>query len=394
MKYPLASNSWDDREIEAINSVIRSDMYTMGSKVKKFEDEFAFEIGSKHAVMVNSGSSANLLMLTALSLKENLGCGDYNIIVPAIGWSTTYFPVHQIGGRLNFVDVSLSTLNIDPEKVIKAINSETKAILAVNLLGNPADLIRLRAIADAHDIILIEDNCESFGATLDSVWTGTYGKMGTFSFFFSHHLQTMEGGMIVTDDDDLNDILRSIRAHGWVRDMSDNNKWYQKTGDPFKEPYTFALPGYSVRPLEMSGAIGSVQLLKWKSNVAQRRNNANEFLALFQPENWCQTQEQLPGALSSWYGFSLLINNRDELVKHLMSLGVQLRPIMSGNMLNQPVMKYFNNPIIPKEGCPVADTVDDNGFFIGNHPRNVRYDLKELHNIIETEFAGLGIVGA
>ena len=382
MKYPLASNSWDQDELDAISSVIRSGMYTMGSKVKLFEEQFAVEMGVKHAVMVNSGSSANLLMLTALSLKENLRCGDYNIIVPAVGWATTYFPVHQSGARLNFVDINLSTLNIELNQIPEAINKDTKAILAVNLLGNPAELETLKKIADKEGLILLEDNCESFGATVDGKFAGTYGTMGTYSFFFSHHLQTMEGGMIVTDDDDLNDHLRSLRAHGWIRDLPDDNRWYQKTGDSFKEPFIFALPGYSVRPLEMSGAIGLVQLLKWKKNIAQRQANAKAFKELFDPESWCLIQSVMPNAESSWYGFSLMIRDRDPLVKGLMRSGVELRPVMTGNFLKQPVMKYFNNPIIPKDGCPFADMVDDHGFFIGNHPHDVKNDLKQVHSLI------------
>ena len=204
----------------------------MGSKVEKFEKEFAQEMGVQHAVMVNSGSSANLLMLTAAKIQYKWE--NCNVIVPAVGWSTTYSPVHQIGAKLNFVDVCLSTMNIDPTAVKMAINPYTKAILAVNLLGNPADLDSLRQIADEHGLALLEDNCESFGATVDGQFTGTMGDMGTYSFFFSHHLQTMEGGMIVTDDDRLANILKSLRAHGWIRDMTDVNEWYNKKGDPFK----------------------------------------------------------------------------------------------------------------------------------------------------------------
>jgi len=151
LKYPLASNSWGDEEIEAIHSVIKSDMYTMGEKVKQFEKEFAAEMGCKHAVMVNSGSSANLIMLTAAKIKYNWG-SNINIIVPSVAWSTTYYPVKQIGAQLNFVDVKSETMNIDPVKVGKAIDKDTKAILAVNLLGNPADMFALKLLAQIHNL--------------------------------------------------------------------------------------------------------------------------------------------------------------------------------------------------------------------------------------------------
>ena len=160
------------------------------------------------------------------------------------------------------------------------------------------------------------------------------------------------------------------------------NEWYNKKGDPFNEPFIFALPGYSVRPLEMSGAIGSIQLKKWKENVAQRQSNAALFRELFEPEPWCQLQSVLPGHESSWYGFGMLVNDRDNYVRHLMDNGIQVRPIMTGNFLNQPVMKFFKDSIIPIDGCGVAETIDKRGFFLGNHPDNRSHDIGELHKIM------------
>ena len=379
MKYPLASNSWGEEEIEAIHSVIESDMYTMGEKVKQFEKEFAAEMGCKHAVMVNSGSSANLIMLTAAKIKYDWGT-NINIIVPSVAWSTTYYPVKQIGAQLNFVDVKSETMNIDPVKVGKAIDKDTKAILAVNLLGNPADMFALKLLAQIHNLVLLEDNCESFGATVNGKFTGTFGDMGSYSFFFSHHLQTMEGGMIVTDDDELMEIMRSARAHGWIREMSDDNKWHEKSGDPFKEPFVFAIPGYSVRPLEMSGAIGSVQLKKWKKNVEMRRKNAKVVQKLFADEP-CELQQVMSGHDSSWYGFSFLVEDRDRVVKELMDAGVQLRPIMTGNMLQQPVMKYLE-PVKTSYPYTESDKIDDMGFFLGNHPYDAEEDLTQVHKLM------------
>lgn len=380
MNYPLASSYWDEDELTAIQNVINSDMYTMGTYVKQFEQAFANEMNIKHAIMVNSGSSANLLMLNSLKVKYNWK--NANIIVPAVAWSTTYYPIEQIGAKLNFVDIDRDTMNIDPNKVIESIDSNTKAIMAVNLLGNPADLNALRQIANDYNLILLEDNCESFGATLNNKFMGTFGDIGTYSFFFSHHLQTMEGGMVVTNDDDIANIIRSSRAHGWIRDLPNDNRWYNKKGDKFKEPFIFAIPGYSVRPLEMSGAIGLSQLNKWKKNVNQRIENWNVFKTIFSKLD-CKIQKQISGAISSWYGFSILIKNRDYIVKELMDDGIQLRPIMTGNMLRQPVMKYFNDPIIPKEGCPNADYIDDNGFFLGNHPYDISNDLEQISQKIQ-----------
>ena len=224
IKYNLASDSWGDDEITAINDVMKSNQYTMGPKVKKFEKEFANYFKSDYAIMVNSGSSANLLMIASLFYSKNydLRKGD-EVIVPAVSWSTTYYPVNQYGLKLVFVDVDKNTLNIDTKEVIKAINPKTKLIFAVNLLGNPCDLEDLKSICKKNNIILIEDNCESLGAKYHDVYTGTYGVMGSCSFFFSHHMQTMEGGMILTNDKNLYELCVSLRAHGWTRDLSEDN---------------------------------------------------------------------------------------------------------------------------------------------------------------------------
>ena len=233
-KYNLASDSWGEEEIFAINDVIKSNQFTMGPKVKKFEEEFADYFKSDYAIMVNSGSSANLLMIASLfySNDYDLKKGD-EVIVPAVSWSTTYYPVNQYGLKLVFVDIDRNTLNIDPKEVIKAINQKTKLIFAVNLLGNPSDLEDLKSICKKNEIILIEDNCESLGAKYHDRYTGTCGLMGSFSFFFSHHMQTMEGGMILTDDKNLYELCVSLRAHGWIRDLSKDNSIYKKTGNPF-----------------------------------------------------------------------------------------------------------------------------------------------------------------
>ena len=214
-KYNLASDSWGNEEISAINDVIKSNQYTMGPKVKKFEEEFADYFKSDYAIMVNSGSSANLLMIASLfySNDYDLKKGD-EVIVPAVSWSTTYYPVNQYGLKLVFVDIDRNTLNIDPKEIIKAINQKTKLIFAVNLLGNPSDLEDLKSICKKNEIILIEDNCESLGAKYHDKYAGTCSLMGSFSFFFSHHMQTMEGGMILTNDKNLYELCLSLRAHG------------------------------------------------------------------------------------------------------------------------------------------------------------------------------------
>ena len=385
IKYNLASDSWDDEEIKAINEVISSNRYTMGDRVKKFESEFANFFDSKYSIMVNSGSSANLLMLASLisSGQYDLQKGD-EVIVPAVSWSTTYFPVTQYGLKLVFVDVDKETLNINVNKIEEAITSKTKIIFAVNLLGNPCEINDLKKICSNNNLILIEDNCESLGAMYSDKFTGTFGLMGSFSFFFSHHMQTMEGGMILTNDSDLYEHCVSLRAHGWIRDLPDQNNIMNKTGDAFKDSFKFVTPGYSLRPLEMSGAIGSVQLKKLPNFLKNRRQNAKIFKTLFENEENIIIQKETHE--SSWFGFSLILKNkldgyRDQLINQLKKSNIECRPIVAGDFTKNPVIKYLDHRISNE----LNDTkiIDENGFFVGNDFRNLSEEINHLHSTIK-----------
>lgn len=222
VQFPLATASWEKEELDALQRVISSGIFTMGENVKLFERSFSQYVGSKYCVMVNSGSSANLLMVAALFYSKDptlkLERGD-EIIVPAVSWSTTYYPLYQYGLKIKFVDIDLQTLNYDLDQLELAVTEKTRAIMAVNLLGNPNDFGRIKKIVGDRNIVLIEDNCESMGATYNGKQTGTFGVMGSFSSFFSHHISTMEGGLIVTDNEELYQILLALRAHGWTRDL-------------------------------------------------------------------------------------------------------------------------------------------------------------------------------
>jgi CDP-6-deoxy-D-xylo-4-hexulose-3-dehydrase len=239
MKYSLASSTWDEKEKNAMLEVMESGMYTMGSKVKAYENDFAKYFGSKYAVMVNSGSSANLLAVAALFYRKNspLTPGD-EVIVPAVSWSTTYHPLQQHNLHVKFVDIDLETLNYDLEALEEAVTDKTRMIMAVNLLGNPNDFDAITKIIGNRNIILLEDNCESMGATFKGKMAGTFGLMGTFSSFFSHHISTMEGGMIVTDDEELYHIMLSMRSHGWTRHLPETNQVTgKKSADSFEESF-------------------------------------------------------------------------------------------------------------------------------------------------------------
>ena len=380
MIYPLAYSTWGKEEVEAIQKVIDTDMYTMGNHVKQFEQEFAELFNSPNAVMVNSGSSANLLMLSLLKWKYRL-TGD--IIVPVVGWATTYFPIVQNGFKINFVDVDPNTWNIDTTKIEQAITPNTVAIMPVNLLGNSCDYKAIKEICFKHKLLLIEDNCESMGAKFNNQYTGTFGLAGSFSFFFSHHIQTMEGGMILCKHNDDADYLRSMRAHGWVRDLPDNSSLYKKTGNAFNDNFIFATPGYNLRPLEMSGAIGSVQLKKWNDIMKVRLENTKHFLNLFANKSWCRIQNEI--GESSWFTFGMVLDGelkgrREEIIDALTNAGIQNRPLASRNFLKQPVMPNLDH--IVSGTMDAANDIHDNGFFVGNGSIDIKEGIDKMYEII------------
>lgn len=383
--YPLASTTWDSLEIEAMQEVIASGNFTMGRHVKEFEKAFANFFGSKYAVMSNSGSSANLLALAAMrySTKHDFA-GRNEVIVPAVSWSTTYYPVTQLGFKLKFIDINLGTLNADLDLLRAAINGRTAGILAVNLLGNPADLVEMRELADEHNIFFIEDNCESMGAKVGGKFAGTHGDIGTFSSFFSHHISTMEGGMCLTDDLELAQVMTSLRAHGWTRELPPQNFVFNKTGDAFDDLFRFILPGYNLRPLELSGAIGKEQLKKLPSLIAGRRENAERFKVAFEGKDYLQIQVE--NDESSWFGFAMILKGslagrRADVVRRLTELGIDSRPIVAGNFTKNPVMAHLDHVDLPS--LPNSDEVHTNGLFVGNHHYDVREGISVLERALE-----------
>ena len=382
--YPLASSTWNIEEIEAIQSVIQSGRFTMGQQVQEYEELFAEQIGSKYAVMVNSGSSANLALLAACRYrKESLMTLGDEVLVPAVSWSTTYYPVNQLGFSLKFIDIDPLTLNINTKNIEEAIGPKTKAIFAVNLLGNPADWTSLQGIAREHNLILIEDNCESLGASLEGQSSGTFGIGGTFSSFFSHHISTMEGGMIVTNDEPLFHTLKSIRAHGWTRDLPSINHVYNKTGSDWDDLFRFVLPGYNLRPLEMEAAVGKTQLSKLKMFVGARRINAEIFLNFMSGIDGFRVQ--MENGNSSWFGFSLVLEGalkgqRMKLVEELNRARIDCRPIVTGNFTRNPVINLLDHaPIGP---LPAADEIHEEGLFVGNHHYDLSAELELLANTL------------
>ena len=366
----------------------------MGKKVKEFEEKFASKIGSTYCVMFNSGSSANLALISALRYKKSpiINVGD-EIIVPSVSWSTTFYPVSQLGAKLRFVDICKDTLNICPNQIEAVINGKTKAIFVVNLLGNPSDLNAILEIAKRHNLVVIEDNCESLGAKFEGKDAGTFGLAGTFSFFFSHHISTMEGGMVATDDLELYETLLSIRAHGWTRELPSENSVHPKVGDEWDDLYRFVLPGYNLRPLELEAAIGLVQIEKLKSFIEERRKNAKYFLEKMSSLESYNFQKE--NGQSSWFGFSILlkgnlIGKRKKLIRKLSENLIESRPIVAGDFTSNPVLQHLEHA--PFGEMPNAKEIGSEGFFVGNHHFPIRTQIDHLFDILKKFEEDNGVV--
>lgn len=385
MKYGLASSTWDEREYEAISRVVKSGRFTMGDEVKALEKAFAARIGSKYCVMVNSGSSANLLMVASMAHRSErpLTRGD-EVIVPAVSWATTYSPLHQYGLTQVFVDIDGQTLNMDLGALEAAITDRTRAVLCVNLLGNPNNFDQLIDICQRHDLVLLEDNCESLGARWGGREAGSFGLIGTFSSFYSHHIATMEGGYLCTDDEELYHIALSLRAHGWTRDLpSENRVTGTKSSDPFDESYNFVLPGYNLRPLEIEAALAVEQLKKLDMIVRIRRLNADKFQEVMVGHPHFRIQTEC--GESSWFGFSLVLEpdapwGRTAVVAHLAAAGIESRPIVAGNFANKPALRWMRHRVSGR--LANAEHVDRAGLFVGNHAIHLEDELELLDDAL------------
>ena len=384
MYYDLAADTWGPEEKAAIQNVINSGRLTMGPKVAEFEAAFAKYFGRKYAIMVNSGSSGNLVGIASLFFRsENpLKRGD-EVIVPAIAWSTTYSPLQQYGLKLRFVDVELDTLNMDVRRLDEALNAKTRMIVGVSILGNPAALDKMRKFAEQHGLIFFEDNCESMDAELGGQKTGSFGDISTFSTFFSHHISTIEGGVITTDDDELNALARSIRTHGWTRDLPDTLDLCERRDD-FHEAYRFILPGYNVRPQEINAAVGLEQLKKLPPMTDVRRRNWLTFSNLFKGDDRFIIQRE--NGKSSCFSFTLILNpdkliNRNKVLNALAEEGIGYRLITGGCFPRHDVIQYFDYELVGE--MTNGNIAHDNGFFVGNHPFDLTSQIERFHAIMD-----------
>ncbi|HJX13191.1 MAG TPA: DegT/DnrJ/EryC1/StrS family aminotransferase [Dehalococcoidales bacterium] len=371
-KIPLNVPSYDWQEAtEAIETLLTT-WVTMGKKVQRFEEMYARYIGVPHGVMVNSGSSANLLAMSVLTnplAPQRIRPGD-EVITPAVTWVTTVYPIMQVGAVPVLVDVDLESFNISVREIEKAITKKTKAIMPVHLLGNPCDIGSIMEIARRHNLIVVEDACESTGAEINGRKVGSFGDLATFSFFFSHHITTIEGGMVMTSNDDLAELVKSLRVFGWIRDLRNRDEVAEKYRD-IDSRFLFTNIGYNLRPTEVSGAFGMHQIGKLDGFIEIRRENARFWTEqLREFSDYLILYEERPGTRHVWFGYPVTVKpgapfTRQELVTFLESKALETRPVFTGNLDEQPamrLMKYRRHGDLPN-----ARVVQRQSFFFANH---------------------------
>ena len=392
-KFPLAYNTFSDKDEKLISKVFREGYLTQGRITQNYELNLSEYFDAKYAVAVNSGSSANLLMISALIYSKNeslnLKRGD-EVIVPAVSWMTTYSPLIQLGLIPKIVDIDKNTLNISVEGIRSAINEKTKCIFAVNLLGNPCEFKEIQEICKKYNLILLEDNCESMGAKYNSQYTGTFGLMSSQSTYMSHHISTIEGGFVLTDDSYFRDLLVSLRSHGWARDISQNSKLYNeniyKDFEYLPDDFLFLLPGFNLRTTEINAQLGISQLPKLQEIINVKRNISREFSVILKKYKKL-FNTQIDRYYSSCFGFPIIAKNRsykDLLKIELEKNGFQTRPIVTGNILCHPVSKFFPEEI---PNLVNSTSVHENGIFIGNYFQKAAEAIeafeKSLHSFYE-----------
>ncbi len=376
MKYPLVDYPFSKNDINSGRKILSMGKFiTMNKVTREFEKRFAKYLGVKYALMVNSGSSANLLSLFALinpKAKKRVKWQD-ECIIPTICWSTSLWPIIQAGLKPVFVDVDLKTFNINLDDLKRKITKKTKAILTVHVLGNSTNMDELKKIVKKRNLNLIEDTCESLGSKYGSKFLGSFGRFGTFSFFVSHQISAGEGGMIVCNDYNDYKILYSLRSHGWDRGLNNVKK----------NSFNFINSGFNLRPMDITAAIGLSQFKRLNQMIKIRSNNRKLIIdSIKNSNNWNNQIDFLNSTKKvkpSWFGMPILINKRyinkkSKFLNYLNKNGIETRPIISGNFLNQPASKLYKLNK-RKETFKNADQIEKRGFFIGLHAKKINKNL-------------------
>ena len=369
--YPLIENPYRKSDINEALKVLKSRRLTIGPVTDKFQNSFTKKLGSKFSLMVNSGSSANLLALQCLInpyRKKRLKPGD-EVLIPSLCWSTSLWPIIQSGLKPKFVDIDLDSLNINLNDLKKKISKKTKAILIVHVLGNCVDMSELMRIVKKHNLILIEDTCESLGTKYKNKYLGTFGDFSSFSFYSSHQISSGEGGMICCKNNDDHEIIKSLRAHGWSRGLK-NEKKIAAANKHLDSRFIFYNSGFNLRSTDIAASIGLNQFKDIDQFIKKRSINRDKILKMFKKKikmmKYLSFIDANNHVKASWFGIPILLSkkiNRNKFLKKIEKLGVETRPIISGNFLKQPSIKKYK--LNKKSNFKNSDIVNNHGFFIG-----------------------------
>jgi len=355
---------------------------TKGPLTTQFEKKWAQWLGTKHAVFVNSGSSANLLMLYALMESGRLK--NKKVVIPNLCWATDLAPAIQLQYEPLLCDCNLDTLSVDLEKLEKIFSDQRPSVLLlVSVLGLSPDMDEVRKLCDAYEVILLEDTCESMGSQFKNANLGTFGLMSSFSTYFGHHISTIEGGMVCTDDDDMHDLLVSIRSHGWDRDWSPEKQAKTRSKyevDDFDALYTFYHAGMNLRSTDLQAFIGINQIDKLDAIFMQRNKNFRMYEKYLKNPFW--KPSALSESFTSNFAYPVIHPRRYEMVEALRENEIEVRPLICGSMHRQPFYRHRSEE--SDEDFPNSELIRTCGFYLPNHPDLTEQDIKKICKIVNS----------
>tara|TARA_X000001388_G_C2226123_1_gene121204 strand:- start:857 stop:2011 length:1155 start_codon:yes stop_codon:yes gene_type:complete len=375
----LVKDTIDNKDIDNLVDWLKTyPRLTKGKITLQLEKKWSNWLGRKYSVFCNSGSSANLLMLSAL--KEGEYLKNNKVVVPSVAWATDLAPVIQLGLKPVLCDSNMDDLSVDLEHLEKIFKKENpSALMFVSVLGLVPDMNKVSELCKRYDVILLEDTCESMGCEYKSKKLGTFGKMSTFSTYFGHHISTIEGGFVSTDDFKLYELLLSLRSHGWDRDLSENTqKKLQKKWDisEFDAMYTFYYSGYNLRSTDLQAFMGLSQIDKLNDWGKIRAKNFKMYQENIKNDYW-KVQPQEDSFISN-FAYPIIHPNRNKIVKELQNNDIEVRPMICGSMGTQPfyVHKYGRLEL------PNVSIIDKYGFYIPNHPHLKGEEILFISKII------------
>jgi len=374
-KIPLVQDTIDSDDIESLISWLRTNpRLTKGEVTEEFEKVWCEWLGVKNSIFVNSGSSANLAAYYTLLVSKRLK--NKKVILPAVSWSTTVAPTIQFGFEPILCDCNMNNLGLDVDCLIRLVEEHDPGlIVTVNVLGFANDYEKIQELCKLHNIILLEDSCESIGTVYNGRKTGTFGEISTFSMYYGHHISTIEGGMICTDDDDLANIIKSIRCHGWDRDLPKNIQQEFRTTwgiDDFRALYTFYYPGFNLRATDLQAYLGLQQMKKLDLIVAQRERNYLRYFEKIPHFFGNQNHDVI-----SNFAYPILTKFPKEVASILAERQIETRPLICGSIALQPFwIERFGHSHLKN-----AETVHNHGMYL---PNNFHITLSEIDAVIET----------